>query len=486
MISCYPPSPPPPSETFLTPFPHRPTRGSSSARVINRSPCTEQDLYKECTFKAKINPAPGKENQKVPLAQRLANLSKSKRETQENREKAKRNEEIQQAIKFSFKPAINHHESKASIPVESRFKYERSRLEDKEKIRRMQKVDQEAQCTLKPSISKRYLNNPVPLYKRVEEVHIEKFKNFSQLKKKYEVDLSFKPKINEKLRNLSDQRKLNNDSKNSTKCLSRTASCKQISLVNQDISYFKLPKREKSQDYEFLDRQIRCKEKAVESLKKKRENKEKEFGFTPVVNKNSLILVESSNSPKNFEQKVRKLSEGNLDKVKKIDMIREKFYSQFRYSPEINSKSQKIGRVSSVERLTQTNKEKINAKRIEGFEIQDLKNCKNFQGGKQFRYVKSCYRQGSDISANIESSLNKKANKTRDIKNKRDYEEIKNCSFKPEVNTEVFQFGNSNTVKGLGRYFELKEMAKRMTKEKYERELKVFSKRPPANYTSRN
>ena len=490
MISCYPPSPP--AETETRPVSRRMVRGSSSARVFERSPYTEEDHYKECTFKPKINTATGKENlksRKIPLAQKLANLSRSKREIIENREKAKRNEEIQQAIEFSYTPAITYHQSKPTIPIESRFKYERSRIEEREKMRRMQEVDEEAQCTFKPAISKRNLNNPVPLFKRVDEVQIEKLRNFTQLKQKYEIDLSFKPKINEKSRNLSNQRKINNDSKTSTKCLSRTASCKQISFTSQDLSPYQLPKREQCQTNEFINRQNQFREKAQENLRKQIESKEKEFNFTPVINKTSSILVETSNSPKTLMQKVRKLSDGNLDKVRKIETIRENFYSQFSHSPEINEKSQKIGRTSSIERLTQTNKDKLNAKRIEEVQMQDLNNCTfypNVQVAKQFRYVKSCYRQDSDISANIERNLIEKGSHTRDLKNKRDYEELKNCSFRPEVNTQISKSGNISTVKGLDRYLELKEIAKRMTREKYEREMKVFCKRPPSNYTSRS
>ena len=486
-ISCYPPSSAP--ETDFNPIPYPIARGSTSARVLNRSPYPEQDRSKESTFKATINPSSGKENQKLPLAQKLANLHRSKREKTVCREPNKRNGEIKQAIKLSHTSAPNYHQSKPSIPIESRFKYESSRLEEIEKTRRVQENGQVAQWSFKPAVSKKDLNNPAPCSKRVEEVQIDKLRNSTHLKQKNEINLTFQPLINEKSINLSNQIKLNISSITSTKSLSRSSSCKQISSISQDLATLKLSKREMHRGNEFLDRQSKCRQIAEESLRRKVGDKEKEFNFIPVINKTSLILVETSNSPQTFEQKVRRLSDGNLDKVKKIEMVREKFYSQFSYSPEINKKSQKIGGASSIERLTQTNKEKLNAKRVEEFRIQDLRSCRfyeNFKGGRKFSYVKSCYGQGSDISANIESNLNEKANKSREIKNKRDYEELKNCSFKPEVNSEVFQFGNLKTVKGLGRYFELKEMAKRMTKEKYERELKVFSKRPPANYTSRN
>jgi hypothetical protein len=79
-----------------------------------------------------------------------------------------------------------------------------------------------------------------------------------------------------------------------------------------------------------------------------------------------------------------------------------------------------------------------------------------------------------------------KSNRSKELKQFKDFEELKNCSFRPELNEKCLKTGSLKTVRGIERYFELKDIAKRMTRDKYERELKVFCQRPHENHTARN
>lgn len=463
---------------------------STSRGTYERSPYTEEEHYKECTFKPQISQVPGKENKKMPLAEKIAYLSKSKKESIEQREKAKRQQEIQQATNFNYTPCITQYASKPTVPIEDRFKYEKSKIEEKEKLRRANELEKEAECTFKPQITKRKIVSQVPLFQRVEEVQVDKLKKYTKLRQKYEFNYSFKPNINEKSRNLSSQRKMSAETRTSTSrnCLSRTESSKQISFV-QEASPFRLPKREKLKQSEFLNRQASHSERAAEKLKEQTEEKYKNFNFTPSINKTSSIIVETCVTPMTLMQKSRKLSDGNLEKMKKQEMARESYYAQFRHSPEINENSRKIGRSSSINQLADdSGKEKLRIKRIEELFKEDSQNCTfrpEIGSSKQFRYVQSGYKQNEDIMKNIEKNLTERREKSKEIKFVNDYNELKNCSFKPEIQKNFNKTGSLRTVKGLERYFELKEIAKRLTKEKYERELKVFCQRPPSSYTSR-
>lgn len=463
---------------------------STSRGAYERSPYTEEEHYKECTFKPKINQIPGKENTKMPLAEKIAYLSKSKKESIEQREKAKRQQELQQAVNYNYTPSITQYTSRPTIPLEDRFRLEKNKIEEREKLRRANEVEKEVECTFKPQITKRKIVSQIPLFQRVEEVQVDKLKKYTKLRQKYEYNCSFKPDINEKSRNLSSQRKMSAETRTSTSrnCLSRTESSKQISFV-QEASPFRLPKREKYQPTDFLNRQASYTEKAAQKLKEQTEEKYKNFNFTPSIDKTSSIIAETCVSPMTLMQKSRKLSDGNIEKIKKQEMARENFYAQFRHSPEINEKSRKIGRSSSISKLTDdSGKEKLRIKRIEELFKKDSENCTfrpELSSNKQFGYVQSGYKQNIDIMKNIEKNLTERRERSKEIKFVNDYNELKNCSFKPEIQKNFNKSGSLRTVKGLERYFELKEIAKRLAKEKYERELKVFCQRPLSSYTSR-
>lgn len=464
----------------------RPRRAASTSRgSYERSPYTEEEHFKECTFKPQIREIPGKENKKIPLAQKIANLSKSKKDLIEEREKTKRNQELQQAITYNYTPSINSYTSKPSIPLEDRFKHERIRIEEREKLKRAFEVEKESECTFKPQITKRKLVSQLPLFQRVEEVQVDKLKKYTKLRQKYELEHSFKPSINENSRNLSSQRKMSTETRTSTshRCLSRTS-------LTQENSTFRLPTRENYLPNEFLNRQAQFSEKLAEKLREKTEEKLRNYNFTPSINKTSSIIVETCTSPMTLMQKSRKLSDGNVEKVKKQEVIRENFYAQFRHSPEINENSRKIGRSSSISKLTENHsKDKLRQKRAEELFNEDVKNCTFSPGinqSKQFSYIQSGYKQNAEIMKNIEKNLTDRTQKSKEIKYTYDYNELKNCSFKPEIKKTINRTGSLNTVKGLERYFELKEISKRLAKEKYERELKVFSQRPTSTYTSRS
>ena len=84
----------------------------------------------------------------------------------------------------------------------------------------------------------------------------------------------------------------------------------------------------------------------------------------------------------------------------------------------------------------------------------------------------------SDPASIVERTEQYKKRREKKLQEKRDeqeYNEIKDCTFAPELNRHVPTAAKGPVVvRGLGRFLELKELSKRLQEEKERRENKAF------------
>jgi hypothetical protein len=458
----------PSSRNFKSPL----CSSRSKERIKN-----EESLSNQCTFRPKINYIKQKENHSIPLHKKLQILSKPKTDTIEKREKLKADLENQEAAKFSYTPQINEYKLTKRIPVQERFLIEKLKYIEREKLKRKMSQESDSECTFRPKIIKRNASTGNPIYQRVDQIQMEKLLNLERLKNQYGNNLIFTPSISHRSRTLSANRRRSSEELSDSEKYLKIESEKnhhQLGISNELC----VPYRKPYNHTPFLNRQAAYQDK----INNKRKQNSQELDFRPVINRNSAIMAENSRSPKSISKKMKKLSDDNIKKINKQNQIRENFYSKFDFSPEINHKSKKIGRVSSLDDLAcNAYKQRIKDKKIEKMMKEDNENCTfkpQITSKKKFTYLKSPYNQHREIIQEIEMRENTRKQKNRSIKYIQDYEELKKCSFKPEIHKNKTLANIKNEIKGIDRFFELKEMARRLSKEKQEREEKAFIKKP--------
>ena len=87
--------------------------------------------------------------------------------------------------------------------------------------------------------------------------------------------------------------------------------------------------------------------------------------------------------------------------------------------------------------------------------------------------MQSVYSQDKDISSHVASRLRSREERLELLKRSREFNEFKECTFKPEVADRPL-VSPRGQVKGTERFMELKDMARRQALEKRVREEKVF------------
>ncbi len=170
-------------------------------------------------------------------------------------------------------------------------------------------------------------------------------------------------------------------------------------------------------------------------------------------------------------------------------------HEECRFIPEINQHSRNIGRKSTIEELYRntlaSNKKDALCKVIDE---DQQKEC-TFKPAIHSDKAKSHYNihRPESLLVQIEMERQQKAVKLNMMKKKLEYDEVQTCSFKPEIKSTVPRtvyngptvtqdvdeaFGSS--IKGLGRFMEKQELARKKAEEQKLRESKVFGLNPSA------
>lgn len=201
--------------------------------------------------------------------------------------------------------------------------------------------------------------------------------------------------------------------------------------------------------------------------------------FRPKIAKKSEYIVDAmpDRVAETPESKFKRMSREEHIKREQIKaQLETDFYAKYNFEPQINPISKQIGRSASLNELAY-NKEGQREKKLKAEALAEEQHC-SFQPicatSKKYANVESDYRQGDEILKAIEKKQQDKQDKLEALKKEREFQELKGCAFKPVLIEKPVQPSGPVVVNGMGRYLELKEIAKRQEAELKEREEKVF------------
>jgi len=105
------------------------------------------------------------------------------------------------------------------------------------------------------------------------------------------------------------------------------------------------------------------------------------------------------------------------------------------------------------------------------------------QSAKRYSYVKGHYSTSSaKLMDNIRDELDKRDYVLQEKRREKEEQEQSTCTFRPSTTKPYEEPEQPVVVSGLGRFFELREMAQRQQREKQEREAKAFHPEVNARY----
>ena len=231
---------------------------------------------------------------------------------------------------------------------------------------------------------------------------------------------------------------------------------------------------------DFLERQKALQEKIKQKREEMMSRLQSSYTFRPNIDKTSSYIAES-----NKERSKQRLEERlNKDGQKKIELqalLEQEHYSQYKYEPTINPISKRLGRSSSLTEIAYSNNSKEAKKKIAEENVAEQEKKCSFTpklNTTKFKYIDSQYKQSNSISKIINERLSVKKQKQEELKKVYEYESMKECTFAPQSTEIKANLEAKVKVKGIERFLELREIAKRKEEELKEREEKVFLTNP--------
>jgi hypothetical protein len=468
----------------------------------------EDQFKKDCTFKPKINQMFYSRNlnyndnkNNLSFEQKIQQLSKPKSETLEKREKLRRERQEIIDSECTFKPNItpykNSNRSFSEYPVDERlYQDAETKLNERERIKREKEEEIAAQFPFSPqvqsSVSKLVGSNKEkpPLYQRLEEVQkeINERKKIIRLEaEKNDPDLTFRPQINSnssQLANLKRSRENSSNSRNESNDRKLRIS-EQYSMEDECTFTPRISNYSNNiTTSDFLQRQKALQEK----IKSKREEMIKRiqsnYTFKPSIDQTSKYIADS-NRDRSKDRLEERLNKDGRKKIELQAYLQQDYYSQFTYEPVINPISKKLARSSSLNEIAFNQNSKDAKKKVAEEKAAEIERKCSFTPkiitSDRFKNIDSRYKQTENISDIISDQISAKKQKQDNLKKVYEYESMKECTFAPQNLGKKVNFDNKIKVKGMERFLELKEIAKRKEEEQKEREDKVFISNPSYN-----
>ena len=414
--------------------------------------------------------------------------------------------------------------SRSSLPVEERLFYgTERRFLIREKAKRAMEEAEVAQYSFKPCISKaarKKSGEYRPLSERIGELQRQKNESLIKLRMSTEFDnpdITFHPQLNEKSKRIADAMGVE---------IMSTSGMSTADRLSSGVSLASDRKRAKDDQmtYEtykdctfqpqinptsemlvedgelsFLERQERHIAQREQRLMRRMEENTHEFTFTPVVTKSSAKILEKSRhrarGRETVMERVERMSrhESKLQENKK-DNIKDEYYNQFSYKPSVNRVSDKLAHSTPLSELVQNQKHKMKMEKVrEKVERETMREC-TFKP-KIDRRSRSMTPPASrrimvsepdTITDRVRERKLEKEAAIREMRCSREFEELRDCSFKPNINRRIIQAKGPVVVRGLVRHLEVQQSAIRKAEEKKMREDKAFYRnvsKAPVCYT---
>ena len=229
---------------------------------------------------------------------------------------------------------------------------------------------------------------------------------------------------------------------------------------------------------DFLSRQ-----KIYEDIKRERQNRlnqkapKEECTFKPKINLTSDILVRT-NTSRITENKYNRLYE-DYKKIQNRKEQLESFYNaQFDFKPKINELSRFIGREPTVNNLYTADSKNVStmSKKTHMTVDDECTFQPKLNTNSKYDYVQSNYKNDEAILNRINEEVKSKNEKISGLQNVLVKMDTKECSFQPEINRNVpnFESNKPMVMKGMAKYLEQMEKARKAKRDKEEREKEVF------------
>lgn len=488
-------------------------------------------------FKPTISPSPTVVNaiKKESESERLARLSRPKTIEINERMKQKELNEQKALSKSPFKYNYSNYYSEANHKVNPSevsnklFKLHQQMKEKKEKLKREYEDKIIQDYSFAPQInpqSKLLMNkydNNIDIYERGEIFERAKAENLKLKREALEQEqrAKNKPMISEKSKQLAMRR--NNTSYDTGNDVYNRLYRENTKNENENRSYINKELDEctftpnicsksvlgPGETYEgdpgnindFLERQKIYDEIKKDRLNRKisKANSKNEYTFKPKINLTSDILVKTNSLRANENQKDKydRLYE-DYKKIQNRKEQLESFYNaQYDFKPKINELSRFIGRDPTVHNLYQGNKSTDNPQTEDRNNVSTTLNNKSYMNTKgsmssyidnectfqpklnnnsKYDYVKSNYKNDEAILARINDEVKSKNEKITGLQNVLVKKDVAECKFQPEINKSVpnFESNKPMVMKGMAKYLEQMEKARKAKRDKEEREKEVF------------
>ena len=430
----------------------------------------EIKFKEECTFKPKINHSSREES--LSHEDLFEKLAKPKAEAVLEREKVKRQlEDIDRDRLSSRTKSISGDGSR----VEDRLYSKENKALKYEMIKRQQEEKEASSFPYSPQISSstsKFQSPSKPLYLRVKQVQQERALKRQQENECIEPVYSFHPSINSNSNHLAKNR-----SKASQSSRLTHSSISKAQSINSSISVHTQPSN-LSTAQDFLERQQGHKAKSEKEKALLFSASAENLKFKPTISENSKIILNCKRNldGESFREKIDRIVKGDMERNRKLkNKLENEVYGKFKFSPDINEISKVLVKNSSflVDDLKNKKKLRAQASVAEIEKTCSFSPCLN--NNKRFERVRSAYTQNEEILNGIEKKRKEKNLNAKMAKDIVEVKEREKCTFKPKRIPRISSDGDVK-VKGVDRFYELRNLALRQKEEKETREKKVLYK----------
>jgi len=406
------------------------TRVAQRAKAKNE---LETEILKECSFKpAIIKPPVVSGGRRLsldyrPIYQRVGEVQRQKRENLHKLQQA-----VEEEHKPTFAPLVNPNSRKL--------------LEKKEDL---EEEDKENRQT-KENGTKRDDERNVSLMTRKEDRLEIKYKNQEKWQKELADRYTFAPQLNPNTEQILQQSEA-----------SGLDFLERLQIYNQKSKHWK------QQDHDL-----------------------EKYTFQPYINPSTKGMVEARQS-RMGESELEKYERLSFHDKQKMDQekqtIEERYYSQFSFKPNINKLSSSIAPSRSVIELYKDEKREIHQQVAKEAAEKAFQETYTFhpqlyktQIGQIEPVSKLDIRNPENLIQRLKIKEQEKALKIEQEKREKQKKEIEGCTFTPWVNPDMpKQTEGPVVVRGLDRFLELKDLAKKLEDEKREREENAFKVKVP-------
>lgn len=340
-----------------------------------------------------------------------------------------------------------------------------------------------------------------PIHERVGDVQRARNENLQRMRVEAEVgnpELTFQPRINPDSERLAEQDPAFHH--DVTRRMAQQAADAQRRLVEKQLAWEAEQAAKHSYHPEvssgsrrmlegttdtFFDRQRRTADARRRRMQDAVHSDEKECTFQPQVTGADAALsrLRPSRLGETDEERVERLATRDKTRVEQArTAMEEQYYAQFTFKPRINSLSRVLGRAHTVEEHVSNESAKESRQRIQReldrkheaectFKPQLRKSGVEAKAPLQL----SKARDPEDVSRRVEEYIQARAKKLAQSRRELEYKELEGCTFEPDTARPAVEAPDGPVVvRGLGRFLEGKQLARKLEEEQREREAKAF------------